>query len=64
MPVKFLDRGKMFACDYVNIQPDFMCLSKGITSGYLPLGATLTTDTIYDAFYANYEERKTFYHGH
>lgn len=56
--------GKMFACDYVNIQPDFMCLSKGITSGYLPLGATLTTDTIYDAFYANYEERKTFYHGH
>ncbi|MDP2939909.1 MAG: adenosylmethionine--8-amino-7-oxononanoate transaminase [Candidatus Omnitrophota bacterium] len=56
--------GKMFACEYVNIQPDFMCLSKGITSGYLPMGATLTTDTIYEAFYANYEERKTFYHGH
>ncbi len=56
--------GKMFACNYVNVQPDFICLSKGITSGYLPLSATLATDTIYEAFYANYEERKTFYHGH
>lgn len=56
--------GKMFACDHVNIQPDFMCLSKGITSGYLPLGATLTTENIYDAFFANFEKRKTFYHGH
>lgn len=56
--------GKMFACEYVNIQPDFICLSKGITSGYLPLGATLASDTIYGAFYADYKERKTFYHGH
>ena len=56
--------GKMFACEHVNIQPDFMCLSKGITSGYLPLAATLTTDKIYQAFYDDYENRKTFYHGH
>ena len=56
--------GKMFACEYVNIQPDFMCLSKGITAGYLPLGATLTTEKIYKAFYANYDKHKTFYHGH
>ena len=56
--------GKMFACDYVNIRPDFMCLSKGITSGYLPLGVTLTTDEIYDAFYDDRSKGKTFYHGH
>ncbi|MBU0570639.1 MAG: adenosylmethionine--8-amino-7-oxononanoate transaminase [Candidatus Omnitrophica bacterium] len=56
--------GKMFASEYAAIDPDFMCLSKGITSGYLPLGATLTTEKIYDAFYADYHECKTFYHGH
>ena len=55
--------GKMFACDHVNIAPDFMCLSKGITSGYLSLGATLTSDEIYDAFYGD-DKAKTFYHGH
>ncbi|MEE9500323.1 MAG: adenosylmethionine--8-amino-7-oxononanoate transaminase [Candidatus Omnitrophota bacterium] len=56
--------GRMFACEHVNIKPDFICLSKGITSGYLPLGATLTTEKIYRAFYADYEEKKTFFHGH
>lgn len=56
--------GRMFACEYTNIQPDFMCLSKGITSGYLPLAVTLTTEEVYQAFYADYEEKKTFYHGH
>jgi adenosylmethionine-8-amino-7-oxononanoate aminotransferase len=56
--------GKMFACEHAGVRPDFMCLSKGITSGYLPLGATLTTERIYGAFYADYDERKTFYHGH
>lgn len=57
--------GKMFACDHVeNLLPDFLCLSKGITAGYLPLGATLTTDKIYQAFYADYKEKKTFFHGH
>jgi adenosylmethionine-8-amino-7-oxononanoate aminotransferase len=56
--------GKMFACQHTNIQPDFMCLSKGITAGYLPMGVTLTTDNIYNAFYSDYEKQKTFYHGH
>ena len=57
--------GKMLACEYVNnAAPDFLCLSKGLTAGYLPLAATLTTDKIYKAFYADYRENKTFYHGH
>ncbi len=56
--------GKMFACEHAKITPDFMCLSKGITSGTLPLGATLTSDKIYKAFYAPYDRKKTFYHGH
>ena len=57
--------GKMFACQYLEaIQPDFLCLSKGITAGYLPLAATLTTEDVYRAFYADYREKKTFYHGH
>ena len=56
--------GKMFACEHAGVSPDFMCLSKGITSGTLPLAATLTTDDIYNAFYDDYEKLKTFYHGH
>jgi len=57
--------GEMFACEHVqDIHPDFMCISKGLTSGYLPLAATLTTDNIYNAFYADYAEKKTFFHGH
>ncbi|MBU0687681.1 MAG: adenosylmethionine--8-amino-7-oxononanoate transaminase [Candidatus Margulisbacteria bacterium] len=56
--------GKMFAAEHANVQPDFMCVSKGITAGYLPMGATLTTEKIYKAFYADVEKRKTFYHGH
>jgi adenosylmethionine-8-amino-7-oxononanoate aminotransferase len=56
--------GKMFACQYTDVKPDFICLSKGITSGYLPLGVTLTTERIYRAFYADYGRKKTFYHGH
>jgi adenosylmethionine-8-amino-7-oxononanoate aminotransferase len=56
--------GKMFACDHARTRPDFLCLSKGITSGTLPLAATLTTDVIYKAFYCDYREKKTFYHGH
>jgi len=55
---------KMFACEHAQVSPDFMCLSKGITSGTLPLAVTLTTDKIYKAFYADYEKKKTFYHGH
>jgi adenosylmethionine-8-amino-7-oxononanoate aminotransferase len=57
--------GKMFACEYIeDIRPDFLCLSKGLTGGYLALGATLTTNEIYRAFYADYKQKKTFFHGH
>jgi len=56
--------GKMFACEHAGVKPDFICLSKGLTSGYLPLAATLTTKRIYQAFYDDYEKKKTFYHGH
>ncbi|MHC4571717.1 MAG: adenosylmethionine--8-amino-7-oxononanoate transaminase [Planctomycetota bacterium] len=56
--------GKMFVCEHTFVQPDFICLSKGITSGTLPFAATLTTDKIYNAFYDDYEKFKTFYHGH
>lgn len=56
--------GKMFACEHAGVRPDFLCLSKGITSGTLPLGATLTTDAVYSAFYDDYKNKKTFYHGH
>jgi adenosylmethionine-8-amino-7-oxononanoate aminotransferase len=63
--VGFGRTGKMFACEYVkDIEPDFLCLSKGITAGYLPMAATLTTDKIYQAFYADYQKKKTFFHGH
>ncbi len=56
--------GKMFACEHADVQPDFMCLSKGITSGTLAFAATLTSEEIYNAFYDDYEKYKTFYHGH
>lgn len=56
--------GKMWACDNEDISPDLMTLSKGITGGYLPLGATLATDEIYNAFLGEPTEYKTFYHGH
>ncbi|HRK62629.1 MAG TPA: adenosylmethionine--8-amino-7-oxononanoate transaminase [Candidatus Omnitrophota bacterium] len=56
--------GKMFACEHESVQPDILCLAKGITGGYLPLAATLTTEKIYQAFLGKYEELKTFFHGH
>jgi len=56
--------GKMFACEHEDVCPDFMVLSKGITGGYLPLAATLTTEKVYQAFYDDYEKLKTFFHGH
>lgn len=56
--------GRLFACEHENVSPDFMCLSKGITGGYLPLAATLTTDRIYNGFLGEMEEKRTFYHGH
>lgn len=56
--------GKMFACAHEKVVPDIMCLSKGITNGYMPLAVTLTTDTIYNAFLGEFKELKTFFHGH
>ncbi|HLE24325.1 MAG TPA: adenosylmethionine--8-amino-7-oxononanoate transaminase [Thermodesulfobacteriota bacterium] len=56
--------GKMFACEYEDITPDIMVLGKGMTGGYLPLSATITTQEVYDAFLGEYEEFKTFFHGH
>lgn len=56
--------GKMFACEHEGVTPDILTVAKGITGGYLPIAATLTTDEIYDAFYADYDEYKTLYHGH
>ena len=61
--VGFGRTGTMFACEQANILPDFMCLSKGITGGYLPLSCVLTTDTVYAAFYAD-ETARGFLHSH
>jgi adenosylmethionine-8-amino-7-oxononanoate aminotransferase len=54
----------MFACEQANIRPDFLCLSKGLTGGYLPLSAVLTTNPIYDAFYDDYVKLNAFLHSH
>lgn len=56
--------GQLFACEYAGITPDFMCLSKGLTGGYLPMSITVTTEKIYEAFYADYREGKAFLHSH
>ena len=56
--------GRMFACEHAGITPDLMCLGKGISGGYLPLAATLTTEDVFDAFLAPYEEFRAFFHGH
>lgn len=53
-----------FACHHEGVQPDFLALAKGMTGGYLPLAATLTTQAVFDAFLGEYEEFKTFFHGH
>ncbi|MGH7994616.1 MAG: aspartate aminotransferase family protein, partial [Limisphaerales bacterium] len=54
----------LFASHHEGVQPDFLCLAKGLTGGYLPMAATLTTRKIFDAFLGRYEEFKTFFHGH
>jgi adenosylmethionine-8-amino-7-oxononanoate aminotransferase len=56
--------GRLFACEHADVRPDLMCLSKGLTAGYMPLGATLTSEKIYRAFYDKPAGAKTFYHGH
>jgi adenosylmethionine-8-amino-7-oxononanoate aminotransferase len=62
--VGFGRTGKLFACDHEGVAPDFLCLAKGLTGGYLPLAATLTTDEVYSAFLGKAEEGRTFFHGH
>ncbi len=56
--------GTIFACDAEGVSPDFLCVAKGLTAGYLPLAATLTTEKIYRAFLGRYDEFKAFFHGH
>ncbi len=62
--VGFGRTGTLFACDQEKVTPDLLCLGKGITGGYLPLAATLTTEAVYQAFLGPVEALKTFYHGH
>jgi adenosylmethionine---8-amino-7-oxononanoate aminotransferase len=62
--VGFGRTGTLFACEQAHVAPDFMCLSKGLTGGFLPLSAVLTTNQVYEAFYAEYAAGKAFLHSH
>jgi adenosylmethionine-8-amino-7-oxononanoate aminotransferase len=56
--------GRMFACEHEDVVPDLLCIAKGVTGGYLPLAATLTTERLYRGFLGEFHEFKTFFHGH
>ncbi|MEC9094070.1 MAG: aminotransferase class III-fold pyridoxal phosphate-dependent enzyme, partial [Planctomycetota bacterium] len=62
--VGFGRTGKLFACDHEQVDPDILCLGKGLSGGYLPISATLSNSRIYDAFLGDYDEKKTLFHGH
>ena len=62
--VGFGRTGTMFACEQADISPDFLCLSKGLTAGYLPMSVVLTSETIYGAFYDEYAKLNAFLHSH
>jgi adenosylmethionine-8-amino-7-oxononanoate aminotransferase len=62
--VGFGRTGTMFACQQEDVAPDLMCVAKGVTGGYLPLAATLTTEDVYAAFLGEHQEYRTFFHGH
>jgi adenosylmethionine-8-amino-7-oxononanoate aminotransferase len=56
--------GRMFACEHELVLPDLLCVGKGLTGGYLPLAATLTTERVYEGFLGRFDEFRTFFHGH
>jgi adenosylmethionine-8-amino-7-oxononanoate aminotransferase len=56
--------GRMLACEHEGVAPDLLCLAKGITGGYMPLAATLATEAVYEGFLGEFEELRTFFHGH
>ncbi|MCC2637749.1 MAG: bioA [Moraxellaceae bacterium] len=62
--VGFGRTGTLFACEQAGITPDFLCLSKGLTAGYLPMSVVMTTEAVYEAFYDRYETLKGFLHSH
>jgi adenosylmethionine-8-amino-7-oxononanoate aminotransferase len=62
--VGFGKTGTLFACEQESVVPDFLCIAKGLSGGYLPIAATLTTEEVYSAFDATADEDKTFQHGH
>lgn len=62
--VGFGRTGRMFACEHEQVTPDFLCLAKGLTAGYLPAAATLTTDRIWEAFLGKHSDGRQFFHGH
>jgi len=62
--VGFGRTGKMFACEHEGVTPDILCLAKGISGGYLPLAATVTSEEIFEGFLGEFTENKTFFHGH